>query len=205
MIVISCNLRFRFMDMMDASDFWDVMDTNELTREEIVLVTSYLVAYWRKHGSGSKIMADTLVYVSAKLDYGTELKYHDVYMKCGNRIMDYWTFYCHEKLMLERLKVDPLELEMEGLKLETSQGTQTNPHPLNVDQDDAVLPFPRIRTLCKLSGYTLEYAMRNFIICHVAEAFVQNGDNPMLDPERVKRVIETAEMWRRKNGHEVKF
>ncbi|XP_042757763.1 uncharacterized protein LOC111914594 [Lactuca sativa] len=193
------------MDMMDASDFWDVMDTNELTREEIVLVTSYLVAYWRKHGSGSKIMADTFV-SQAKIEEVKELKYHDVYMKCSNR-MDYWTFYFHEKLMLERLKVDPLKLEMEGLKLETSQGTQTNlnPHPLNVDQDVAVLPFPKISTLCKLSEYTLEYTMRNFIICHVAEAFVQNGDNPMLDPERVKRVIETAEIWTRKNRSEVKF
>ncbi|KAL4559756.1 hypothetical protein LXL04_031901 [Taraxacum kok-saghyz] len=172
------------MNIMDASDFWDVIDTKELTKEEIVLVTSYFVATWRK--TENNILSDMFVkeakIVEVKeLPYGTDIIYDNVAWK-GGADMDPLTFYCHEKLMMVRLKVDPTK-------------------PLTADQLKAMYPLPKIDTLFKLSKYMSDYYGRNFVYT-LAEMFAKNGENPMLDPKMAKEIIEMAKELEEGGGSE---
>ncbi|XP_042755794.1 uncharacterized protein LOC111883397 isoform X3 [Lactuca sativa] len=123
---------------MDASNFWEIMDTNEITKDDIVLLTRYLVDSYRTNGF--RLPADNF-FKEAKIEQVGELKgsyvdYHEPCMKQGAGV-GLWIFFCQEILKHKGVKERPRLMRHNE---DTSQ-TTTNQQPVNADQDH-VFTFP---------------------------------------------------------------
>ncbi|CAI9265652.1 unnamed protein product [Lactuca saligna] len=123
---------------MDASNFWEIMDTNEITKDDMVLLTRYLVDSYRTNGF--RLPADNF-FKEAKIEQVGELKgsymdYHEPCMKQGAGV-GLWIFFCQEILKHKGVKERPRLMRHNE---DTSQ-TTTNQQSVNVNQDH-VFTFP---------------------------------------------------------------
>ncbi|CAH1437123.1 unnamed protein product [Lactuca virosa] len=156
-------LRFRLWDIiMDASSLWDVMDTDLVPRDEIELLTRYLVDSLRNDGFrkiADKFVKEANIEEVGELD-GSYMEYHEMWRERNGAGMDLWTFFCNERLKQKRLKEN------------TYADDQVN-------DNDMIISPPKRQALSKLCTYIFEYFGKNR---HLADIFVKMEETDAKQP-----------------------